>query len=192
MARSYTYNVHHKADLKSLFLSTHGILFCGVPHQGGNGVTLGQICLNIVGIVTHSSTKLVDALDPASTQLRTNLESYVPISDQFHTVFIYETLPTPVQFKGASLAHVVVSYNLYYPQVLTEIKSKVVKRESAVIPGQMNVGELGLNKNHETLVKFSSAKDSEYDGFCDHLIDVMKKPYTAVNDRWAEWDRSCS
>ena len=163
-----------------------------MPHQGGSGVSLGQICLNIVGIVAHSSTKLVDALDPASTELRTNLESYVPISNQCYTVFIYETLAMPVQIKGTSLTHVVVSPSLCHLQILTDISSKVVKRESAVIQGQMNAVELGLNKNHETLVKFSSAGDSEYNDFCDYLIDVMKKPYTAVNDRWAEWDRSCS
>ena len=93
-----TYLEHNKA----LILSTHGIIFCGVPHQGGNGVSEGKILLNASSVVTSTTTNIVRILEPGNEVLRTQRDSFTPISGQFYTVPLFETERTPL-ILGSSI-----------------------------------------------------------------------------------------
>lgn len=78
--------------------STHGIIFMGVPHQGGNGVALGKSLINIASSVTKTDTRIMKDLERDSQLLSTQLGQYQAISGQFVTAFAYETLETKTVF----------------------------------------------------------------------------------------------
>lgn len=82
--------------------STHGIIFMGVPHQGGNGVALGKCLVNIASSVAKADTRIMKDLERDSQLLSTQLGQYQAISGQFVTKFAYETLETKTVF-GHSL-----------------------------------------------------------------------------------------
>jgi hypothetical protein len=70
---------------------------------------------------------------------------------------------------------------------------QIVPYESAVIPGQSGSKysmPIGLNgKDHITMVKFASAKDSAYQTLSSQLILMLQESYEGVNDRWMKWRR---
>ena len=78
--------------------STHGIIFMGVPHQGGNGVALGKSLVNIASSVVKADTRIMKDLERDSQLLSTQLGQYQAISGQFVTKFAYETLETKTVF----------------------------------------------------------------------------------------------
>ena len=82
---------------KALALSTHGIIFCGVPHQGGNGVPEARILLNVGSVFTHTTTNIVRILEPGNEVLRNQRDSFAYIAGSFYTVALYETENTPVK-----------------------------------------------------------------------------------------------
>lgn len=86
----------------SIATSTHGIIFMGVPHQGGNGVALGKSIVNIASSVAKADTRILEDLERDSQLLSTQLGQYQAISGQFVTKFAYETLKTKTVF-GHSL-----------------------------------------------------------------------------------------
>jgi hypothetical protein len=83
-------------DHRSIKLSTYGILFIGTPHQGGNGVQLGEIMLKIASIVTAADNKILKHLERDSEWLQQQLGQYGPISSDFVTKFAYEIYPTRI------------------------------------------------------------------------------------------------
>lgn len=96
LIQSHLCSPTHFRQGKALFLSTHGILFCGVPHQGGNGVSEGRILLNAGSVFTHTTTKMVDILEPDNEVLKTQRDQYTAIADNFYTVALHETEKTTI------------------------------------------------------------------------------------------------
>ena len=81
---------------RSIKLSTYGILFMGTPHQGGNGVRLGELMLNVASIFMKADDKILKHLERDSEWLQQQLGQYAPISREFITKFAYEIFPTPI------------------------------------------------------------------------------------------------
>lgn len=67
----------------------------GTPHQGGNGVKLGELVLNMASIFVTTNHRLLQHLERDSEWLQQQLGQYAPISGDFVTKFAYETYPTP-------------------------------------------------------------------------------------------------
>lgn len=91
--RSGSLESHH-----TIAISTHGIIFMGVPHHGGNGVALGKTLVSIASSVAKADTKIMKDLERDSQLLSTQLGQYQAISGQFVTKFAYETLETKTVF----------------------------------------------------------------------------------------------
>ena len=91
-------NARHGAqkELKSIRLSTYGIIFLGTPHQGGNSVMLAQRLLSIVSIFANANKNILKHLERDSEYLQQQLGQYAPISGDFVTKFAYEIYETPV------------------------------------------------------------------------------------------------
>lgn len=81
---------------RSIKLSTYGILFMGTPHQGGSGVHLGELMLNVASIFVPTNNAILQHLERDSEWLQQQLGQYAPISSDFVTIFAYEIFPTPV------------------------------------------------------------------------------------------------
>jgi hypothetical protein len=67
----------------------------GTPHQGGSGVALGRLLVNIASIFVPADNRLLQHLEGNSEWLQQQLGQYGPISSEFVTKFAYEEYPTP-------------------------------------------------------------------------------------------------
>jgi hypothetical protein len=80
---------------RSIKTSTYGIIFMGTPHQGGNGVQLGKLLVNVASVCVAADNRLLKHLERDSEWLQQQLGQYAPISRDFVTKFAYEEYKTP-------------------------------------------------------------------------------------------------
>ena len=81
---------------RSIKLSTYGIIFMGTPHQGGQGVGIGKIMLNVAKAQGHTSDNLLKHLEVHSEVLQQQLSEFTSICREFEMYFAYETKPTSI------------------------------------------------------------------------------------------------
>ncbi len=67
----------------------------GTPHQGGSGVQLGKLLVNVASVFTAADDRLMKHLERDSEWLQQQLGQYGPISGDFVTKFAYEEYKTP-------------------------------------------------------------------------------------------------
>lgn len=67
----------------------------GTPHQGGSGVQLGKLLVNVASVFVAADDRLMKHLERDSEWLQQQLGQYGPISGDFITKFAYETYKTP-------------------------------------------------------------------------------------------------
>ena len=84
-------------------VSTYGILFMGTPHQGCGGVTLGLFLQNLISIFAYTNKKMLVHLEMYSEWLDSRQKLFLPISNNFDTIYFYETYATPLLTGGALL-----------------------------------------------------------------------------------------
>lgn len=80
---------------RSVKLSTYGIVFMGTPHQGGSGVALGRLMVNVASVFVKADDRLLQHLERDSEWLQQQLGQYGPISGDFVTKYAYEAYATP-------------------------------------------------------------------------------------------------
>jgi hypothetical protein len=66
----------------------------GTPHQGGSGVQLGKLLVNVASVFVAADNRLVKHLERDSEWLQQQLGQYTPISGAFVTKFTFEEYPT--------------------------------------------------------------------------------------------------
>jgi len=67
----------------------------GTPHQGGSGVQLGKLLVNVASIFMTADDRLLKHLERDSEWLQQQLGQYGPISGDFVTKFAFEEYKTP-------------------------------------------------------------------------------------------------
>lgn len=67
----------------------------GTPHQGGSGVPLGKLLVNVASVFVTADNRLIKHLERDSEWLQQQLGQYGPISGEFVTKFAYEEYETP-------------------------------------------------------------------------------------------------
>lgn len=95
--------VGHLEDQKAVKLSTYAVLFLGTPHQGGQGVTIARAITNVLSLVSHTNRKLLGQMELHSDFLDYLQTRYKAISQDFETVYFYETREMPVPGLGRLL-----------------------------------------------------------------------------------------
>lgn len=83
-------------EQRSIKLSTYGIIFMGTPHQGGQGVNMGKILINVAKVQGDTSDSLLKHLEEHSDLLQQQISEFSLISQSFDIKFAYETKPTPL------------------------------------------------------------------------------------------------
>jgi hypothetical protein len=86
----------HLLPRRSIKLSTYGVVFFGTPHGGANGAEFQGALMNICRIFVSSNNKLLRTVAQDSDHLRLLSELYLPITQDFKTVFFYEEYKTPL------------------------------------------------------------------------------------------------
>lgn len=66
----------------------------GTPHQGGNGVQLGKLLVNVASVFVAANTRLLQHLERDCEWLQHQLGQYGPISEDFVTKFAFEVYET--------------------------------------------------------------------------------------------------
>ena len=83
---------------RSIKTSTYGVVFMGTPHQGGNGVQLGRLLVNVASLFVAADDRILRHLQRDSEWLLQQLGQYGPISGDFVTKFAFEEYKTPTAF----------------------------------------------------------------------------------------------
>uniref|UniRef100_A0A0B7KQ80 DUF676 domain-containing protein n=1 Tax=Bionectria ochroleuca TaxID=29856 RepID=A0A0B7KQ80_BIOOC len=150
---------------RSIKLSTHGIVFMGTPHQGGNGVQLGQLLVNVASLFMAANDHILQHLKRDSEWLQQQLGQYGPISNEFITKYAYEEYET-----STALGH----------------KIMVVPHASAVVPGHADAEQVVIHNDHINMVKFASKQDSGYEKISGYLQIMMMDADDRIQLRWKE------
>jgi len=153
---------------RTIKTSTYGIMFIGTPHQGGSGVQLGQLLVNVASVFVAADDHLLKHLEWDSEWLLQQLGQYNAISGDFVTKFAYEVYKTPML-----LGRLVM----------------VVPKPSAIVPGAADAGPISTNADHINMVKFASKDSNEYRTVSGHLRIMAESAGVAIASRWAEEDR---
>ncbi|RYP46151.1 hypothetical protein DL768_007626 [Monosporascus sp. mg162] len=148
---------------RSVKVATHGIIFMGTPHQGGNGVQLGRLLANVASLFVAADNRILQHLERDSEWLQQQLGQYGPISGDFITKFAYEEYETPTAFGH---------------------KIMVVPRASAVVPGQADAEPIVIHADHHKMVKFFSKEDIGYVTISEHLQIMISNAESNVRSRW--------
>ncbi|CAM1509404.1 Fc.00g031430.m01.CDS01 [Cosmosporella sp. VM-42] len=152
---------HHDDPYGAIFLSTHGIMFFGTPHQGGNNIALGRIIASVASIGYYTNTDLLDHLEKESEWLEQLTDRFRYVADQFEIKFCYETFPLPGMSK------------------------LVVDKQSAIIPGQPNAESIEIHKDHRQMIKMSE-EDPEFDTISNHLLLLSNDAVFRIQARWEQ------
>ncbi|KAK1613488.1 hypothetical protein BDP81DRAFT_513692 [Colletotrichum phormii] len=155
------------AEHRSIKTSTHGILFMGTPHQGGNGVQLGRVLVNVASIFVSADDRLLKHLERESEWLQQQLGQYEPISGDFVTKFAYEVYKTPTPLGQIT----------------------VVPRASAVVPGQADGEPIAIHADHISMVKFASKEDPSYVKVSEVLQIMVANAGNNIRSRWETEER---
>ncbi|CAN9148983.1 unnamed protein product [Alternaria alternata] len=148
---------------RAVKLSTYGILFMGTPHQGGSGVALGKLMVNVASVFMAADDRLLQHLERDSEWLQQQLGQYGPISGDFVTKFAFEEYETPTVL-GKSIM--------------------VVPRASAVVPGAADGEAIAIHADHIHMVKFESKTDPGYRTVSGHLRLMAARAGTSIGGRW--------
>lgn len=96
----------HKVEhLRSIFVSTYGILFLATPHDGSDKARLGSYLQKIVDSclpnkLIDTSGQLVDSLDPGSEVLQEITDNFVPLMSRFCLFFFWEQEKTSLKWTN--------------------------------------------------------------------------------------------
>lgn len=156
----------------------------GTPHQGGNGVQLGKLLVNVASVFVAADDRLMKHLERDSEWLQQQLGQYNPISSSFITKFAYEEYKTPTVL-GHSI--MVCSY-LLLVNAMT-LTAQVVPKSSAVVPGAADAEPIAIHADHINMAKFASKEDSGYRTVSGHLRIMAESADKAITLRWAEEGR---
>ncbi|KAJ9635249.1 hypothetical protein H2199_008737 [Coniosporium tulheliwenetii] len=135
----------------------------GTPHQGGSGVALGRLMVNIASVFVPADDRLLRHLERDSEWLQQQLGQYGLISGDFMTKFAFEEYATPTV-----LGHSIM----------------VVPRASAVVPGAADAEPIVIHADHINIVKFGSKSDEGYRKVSGHLRVMAASAGDVVGSRW--------
>lgn len=102
--------------LRSIYVSTYGILFLGTPHKGSDlgkwGTYLSWLCQAVLpSKIVSSDSQLVEALQTNSETLLNIDRQFAQLMDDFHIFFFHEAKPTDLKgtFRYVSQISVLLS-----------------------------------------------------------------------------------
>ena len=152
--------------LRSVFVSTYGILFFGTPHRGSDitewGSRLEWICGAILPTrVVDSQPQLVNALKANSETLQNIDRQFIQLASRFHIYFFHEGKPT--RLKGT----------LRY----------IVNEESAA-PNIQDVERACIQQDHSHMCKFESDSAAGFHIVKDAIQRYASQALATIVSRW--------
>jgi hypothetical protein len=154
----------------------------GTPHQGGSGVRLGKMLVNIASVFAAADDRLMKHLEQDSEWLQQQLGQYGPISGDFVTKFAYEAYETRTVLGNSIMVCLPFSHWRYN----SKLSVQVVPRASAVVPGAADAEPIVIHADHINMVKFPSKEDNGYKTVSGHLRIMVQSASEVIFSRWDE------
>ncbi len=152
--------------LRSIFISTHSVLFLGTPHIGSNTENWAPLLESICGAVLPSRVvdtqpQMVDALKAGSETLQSIDRQFIKITTRFRVYSFHEGKPT--NLRGG----------LQY----------VVDEESAS-PNVLDVQRAIIHQDHAHMCKFENKNDSDFSSVVGAIQRSIYEAPEMVKTRW--------
>lgn len=154
--------------LRSVFVSTYGILFLGTPHNGSDVARWGTLLENICSAVlprrvVESSSQLINSLRTNNETLQNINGLFAEVLPRYHIYFFHETRSTDV--KGTR---------------------QLIVDESSAAPYVDGVERMGIEADHSTMCKFDDENAPGYEAVAEALLRYSEGAPSLIKDRWAE------
>lgn len=153
--------------LRSIFVSTYGIMFLGTPHKGSNVAEWGSRLEWICGAILpkklmDTQPQLVNALKSNSETLQNIDRDFIQLISKFHIFFFHEGKPTDL--KGTM---------------------RYIVSEESASPNVQDVERACIQQDHSHMCKFETASAP---GF--HLVTegIQRYAYQALEVIVSRWN----
>lgn len=158
----------HVEHLRSVYISTYGILFLGTPHNGSDIAKWATMLQSICSVVLpkkffDSSPQLVESLKSNNETLQNINRLFSDFLDRFHIYFFHEG--KPMDLKGT--------------------RQFIVDEESAA-PTINGVERMGIEADHSSMCKFESDNSPGYESVFDAIQRYAENAPSIIKHRWAE------
>ncbi|KAJ5452120.1 hypothetical protein N7445_000303 [Penicillium cf. griseofulvum] len=154
--------------LRSVYVSTFGILFLGTPHNGSDIAKWGLLLHNICNAVLPK--KFMEASPQLVKALRTNNETlqhinslFVDIMGRFHIYFFHETQSTDMHGTR-----------------------EVIVDEHSAAPYMEGVERAGIEADHSHMCKFDDDNAAGYEVVAEAILRYSRQAPAVITDRWVE------
>lgn len=154
--------------LRSVYVSTFGILFLGTPHNGSDIAKWGLLLHNICSAVMPK--KFMEASPQLVKALRTNNETlqhinslFADIMGRFHIYLFHETRSTDV--RGTR---------------------EIIVDEASAAPYLEGVERTGIEADHSHMCKFEDENAPGYEVVAEAIVRYSRQAPTVISDRWVE------
>ena len=153
---------NYTEHLRSIFVSTYGILFLGTPHKGSDiakwGSLLESICRGVMpSAVIDSNPNLVNALKKENETLQVIDRQFYQLISRFHVYFFHESKKTN----------------------LGKMKMEVIVDEESASPNAPDVERAAIQQDHSHMCKFENDAAPGFDlvaeGIQRYAGDAPKK-----------------
>jgi hypothetical protein len=169
-ALTYSKNIQNERTehIRSIWVSTYGILFLGTPHLGSDmakwGVLLQNICSAVIPKkVMDSSSNLISALKTNNETLQNINSLFAEDMGRYHIYFFHETLKTDV--RGTR---------------------ELIVDESSAAPHAEGVERMGIEANHRNMCKFEDEMSPGYEAVAAALLRYAGDAPNTIAARWVE------
>ena len=147
-------NIEHR---RSIYVSTHAIIFMGTPHTG---MSKDAILLTQRSEDAGPSQFTINLMK-GSGMLQEVSDQFAPLMKQFQIYYIWEELKTCLQGR----------------------QTFIVDEESAAPPWHQ-VDRCGIRGTHSTMVKFTSQDSPGYNIVYEALVRYIRSASASIRSRW--------
>ncbi|KAI0502713.1 ribonuclease-like protein p/mrp subunit [Xylaria bambusicola] len=156
----------HIKHLRSIYVSTYGMLFFGTPHQGSRKANLLTPAQRIIDILLPSrildtEAQLLNALKEGSEILQEITDNFAPLMKDFRVYFFWEQEKTDLGFK---LDYIV--------------------SESSAAPIIDNTDRAGIRADHRSMCRFTSRNAPGYTLVASSLLRYARDAPQTISRRW--------
>ncbi|EEA27038.1 hypothetical protein TMatcc_004683 [Talaromyces marneffei ATCC 18224] len=154
--------------LRSIYISTFGILFLGTPHTGSDiakwGLLLQKICSAVFPKkFMDTSPQLVEALKSNNEVLQNINRLFNDFFGRFHVYFFHET--KPLDMKGTR---------------------EFIVDESSAAPDIQGAERMGIEADHSSMVKFEDDSSPGFEAVAEAIIRYSREAPPVITGRWKE------
>lgn len=157
-----------RKHLRSIWVSTFGMLFMGTPHAGSEAAKWGLLLQKICSAVfpkkfLDTSPQLIEALKTDSETLQNVSRLFNDNISRFHVFFFHET--KPIDLKGT--------------------REFIVDEKSAA-PDLEGVERMGIEGDHSTMCKFEDENAQGFEAVAEAIVRYSREAPALIAGRWIE------